>query len=285
MTDTRGDRARFWRHPGLPGVDLLKAHYVRHSFNRHTHDTYAIGVIEDGIEEFSYRGALHRVGRGDLVVVEPGEVHTGHAGAPEGWRYRMLYPEVDVVAQAARDLGMPDVPGFHVSESGDPAGAALLRTAHRAAEHGDRLSASTLMRQVLHRLLSRNSRARPTNPGPPGPDRAVAEARDLLNNTLADPPSLEELAAAVDVSPFALLRAFRAVHGLPPHAYLNNLRVLRARRLLATGMRPAEVAGELGFADQPHLTRHFKRQLGVTPGAFRRGVLAAQGADTAAPDG
>ncbi|ASU83439.1 AraC family transcriptional regulator [Nocardiopsis gilva YIM 90087] len=283
MTDTPGERARFWRHPGLPGIDLLKAHYVRHSFNRHTHDTYAIGVIEDGIEEFAYRGATHRVGRGDLVVVEPEEVHTGHAGTPEGWRYRMLYPEVDVVAQAARDLGMPDVPGFGASGTGDPASGGLMRTAHRAAEHGDRLSASTLMRQALHHLLSRHARARPADPGPQGPDRAVAEARDLLHARLADPPSLDELAAAVDVSPFALLRAFRAAHGLPPHAYLNNLRVLRARRLLAAGMRPAAVAGELGFADQPHLTRHFKRQLGVTPGSFRQGVLAARGAGTTAP--
>ncbi|MBB6172431.1 AraC-like DNA-binding protein [Nocardiopsis mwathae] len=285
MIDTPGERARFFRHPGLPGVELLKAHYVRHSFTRHSHDTYAIGVIEAGIEEYYYRGSMRRVGRGGLVMVEPEEVHTGHAGTPEGWRYRMLYPEVDVLAQAARDLGMPDVPGFPVSQTDDPGGADLIRAAHRAAEHGDRLSASTLTRQALHWLLTRHARARSKDPGTRRPTRAAEVARDLLHSRLADPPSLEELASAVETTPFSLLRAFRAAHGLPPHAYLNNVRVQHARHLLATGMRPAEVAAELGFADQPHLTRHFKRRLGVTPGVFRSGVLASRDAPTAGPRG
>ncbi|MFD0776484.1 helix-turn-helix transcriptional regulator, partial [Streptomonospora algeriensis] len=91
---------------------------------------------------------------------------------------------------------------------------------------------------------------------------------------LADPPGLEELAAAVDTPPFALLRAFRSAHGLPPHAYVNDIRVQRARRLLGEGIPPADVAACLGFADQPHLTRHFKRSTGVPPGAFQRGVLS-----------
>ncbi|NYI94823.1 AraC-like DNA-binding protein [Streptomonospora nanhaiensis] len=273
MTDESGERARFWRHPGLPGVELLKARYVRHTFNRHTHDTYTFALIESGVEVFSYRGALRTAPAGTLAVVEPHEVHTGHAGVPEGWRYRVLYPEIDVVAAAAHDLGMAQVPRFGDDVIDDPASAALVRAAHRATERGDRLSASTLTRQALHRLLARHTRARSAAPGPAGPMRAVAEAGELLRARLADPPSLEELAAAVGTSPFALLRAFRKAHGLPPHAYVNNVRVQRARRLLAQGTPPGEVAAVLGFADQSHLTRHFKRSTGVPPGAFQRGML------------
>ncbi|QBI53911.1 AraC family transcriptional regulator [Streptomonospora litoralis] len=281
MTDESGERARFWRHPGLPGVELLKARYVRHSFNRHTHDTYTFALIETGVEEFTHRGGLHRVSAGGIAAVEPNEVHTGHAGVPEGWRYRVLYPEVEVVAAAARDLGMGSVPPFTAGEIRDPASAALLRSAHRATERGDRLSASTLTRQALHRLLARHTHApSPTETaGPPGPARAVAQARELLRSRLADPPSLEELAAEVDTPPFALLRAFRAAHGLPPHAYVNDVRVQRARRLLADGIPLADVATGLGFADQPHFTRHFKRITGVPPGAFQRGVLGGPDGD------
>ena len=72
------------------------------------------------------------------------------------------------------------------------------------------------------------------------------------------------------MSPFALLRAFRAETGLPPHAYLNQIRVRLARRLLDDGLAPAVVAAEAGFADQAHLTRHFKRVVGVPPGAYQR---------------
>jgi AraC-like DNA-binding protein len=98
----------------------------------------------------------------------------------------------------------------------------------------------------------------------------VAQARELLNSRLADPPSLDELAAVTGLSPFTLLRAFRAETGMPPHAYLNQVRVRRARRLLDGGLAPAEVAAHTGFADQAHLTRHFKRVVGVPPGAYQR---------------
>ncbi|MFD0803059.1 AraC family ligand binding domain-containing protein, partial [Streptomonospora algeriensis] len=158
MSEEPGERAQFWRHPGLPGVELLKAHYVRHSFPRHTHDTYTFALIESGVEVTYYRGTDVDISAGGLLVVEPHEVHTGHAGVPEGWRYRVLYPEVDVVAAAARDLGMDGVPPFTPEEIRAPGSARLVRAAHRATEQGDRLSASTLTRQALHRLLARHTR-------------------------------------------------------------------------------------------------------------------------------
>jgi AraC-like DNA-binding protein len=95
-------------------------------------------------------------------------------------------------------------------------------------------------------------------------------ARGLLSERLTDPPSLDDLALATEMSPFALLRAFRDETGLPPHAYLTQLRVRLARRLLDGGMAPAAVAAEAGFADQAHLTRHFKRIVGVPPAAYQR---------------
>jgi AraC-like DNA-binding protein len=77
------------------------------------------------------------------------------------------------------------------------------------------------------------------------------------------------------LSQFALLRAFRAEMGLPPHAYLNQLRVRQARQLLDAGVSAAEVAARVGFADQAHLTRHFKRVVGVPPAAYQRGRMQA----------
>ena len=115
-------------------------------------------------------------------------------------------------------------------------------------------------------------------PGAPdGPGHAAggcAEAREILHASLVGPPSLERLAEAVGTRPFPLLRAFRDALGLPPHAYLNQVRVPAARSLLDEGLPPAEVAARTGFADQAHLTRHFKRTLGVPPGAYRsaRGI-------------
>jgi AraC-like DNA-binding protein len=151
----------------------------------------------------------------------------------------------------------------------DPAAARLLRAVHASAARGDALASSSALRTTLAAVLRRH--ASPSGGSPRGASPSVHTARALLHERLTDPPSLEELAEAVGTGPFALLRAFRAAYGLPPHAYLTNLRVRRAREMLDAGLRPAEVAVRVGFTDQSHLTRHFKRIVGVPPGAYLLG--------------
>jgi AraC-like DNA-binding protein len=277
-----GEVARYWRHAGVDGVDLLRARFVTHRYGRHAHETYTFGVIESGVEEFEYRGRLLRAGPGTVALLNPEMVHTGQAAGPDGWSYRVIYPQTDVVAGVAAELGWPaGLPSFPQTVVSDARSARLLRAAHLAAERGDRLASSSLLRAALAGLLTAHAAA-PRAAIPRGAARrpgrtpgrapgAVDRTRELLHERLADPPSLDELAALTGLAPFALLRAFRAATGLPPHAYLNQLRVRRARGLLDDGLAPAAVAAHTGFADQAHLTRHFKRVVGVPPGAYQRG--------------
>jgi AraC-like DNA-binding protein len=275
------EAARYWQHGAVPGVDLLRARYVTHRYGRHAHETYTVGVIESGVEEFDYGGQLLRAGPGAVALLNPEVVHTGQAGVPDGWSYRVLYPAVGLIAAIAGELGAPaGTPSFPETVIYDPRSARLLRAAHLAAEHGDRLASSSLLRTALAGILS--AHARLASAGANQPPRlvkspmAIRAVQDVLADRLADPPGLDELAAAAGMSPFALLRAFRDATGLPPHAYLNQLRVRLARRLLDAGLPPADVAAEAGFADQPHLTRHFKRVVGVPPGAYQRERAASQ---------
>jgi hypothetical protein len=84
--------AHYRRHPAKPGIDLLSACYVTHRYSRHAHTTYTIGLIESGVEEFEHAGTTLRAGTGQVAILNPEVVHTGQAGVPEGWRYRVLYP-------------------------------------------------------------------------------------------------------------------------------------------------------------------------------------------------
>jgi AraC-like DNA-binding protein len=265
--------ARYWQHRAVQGVDLLRARFITHRYGRHAHETYTFGLIEAGVEEFEYSGTLLRAGPGEVALLNPDMVHTGQAATPDGWAYRVLYPEVSVVTSIAADLGWPrGTPWFPETVLYDPATAVLLRRAHQAAEHGDPLASSSLLTAALTRLL--RAHAAPHPPGTREPmtkaPAGVRAVRDLLPERLADAPSLAELAALTGLSQFALLRAFRRETGMPPHAYLNHLRVRRARLLLDDGLSPAEVAAQTGFSDQAHLTRHFKRVVGVPPAAYQR---------------
>ena len=268
------ESARYWQHAAVPGVDLLRARFVTHRYNRHAHETFTLGLIEAGVEEFEYGGSLLRAGRGAVALLNPEVVHTGQAGGPDGWVYRVLYPAVDVVTGVAAEIGWPcAIPSFPETVVYDQRSARLLlaRPRGRRARRPARLVQPAPGRAGRAAAGPREARGPAAGPGParraPG---AVRAAAGLLAERLTDPPSLDDLARITGMSPFALLRAFRAETGLPPHAYLNQIRVRLARRLLDDGLAPAVVAAEAGFADQAHLTRHFKRVVGVPPGAYQR---------------
>ncbi|MER5929243.1 AraC family transcriptional regulator [Streptomyces sp. NPDC002054] len=266
-----GEWARHWQSPELPGLDLLRAHYVRHTFPRHAHDGYVIAAVTGGVEEIGLPGGAERAGPGSVVLINPEVPHTARAGIPEGWAYATLYPARDLVAEVAADLTtLRGTPGFTAPVVPDAEGARLITEIHRAAEQGNVLAADSLLRIVVARMLRGHGGPLPGRPAPGAGAGTAERARAVLEDRLADPPSLEQLAAQLGTSPFALLRAFRDRYGMPPHTWLTDARVRRARLLLADGTPPAEAAVAVGFTDQPHLNRHFTRIVGVPPGAYRR---------------
>lgn len=280
---TPREQARHWEHPALPGVDLLRARYVRHTFSRHAHDGYVIAAVTGGVEGIGLPDGPARAGAGGVVLINPETPHSAYAGTEEGWAYHVLYPAPHVVAAVAADLSVPPgTPSFTATVLYDPATARMVSGVHAAAERDDALAADTRLRLLLARLLTRHGSGPVTAPS--GGGRTVAaSARELLLGRLADPPSLDELAAEFGTSPFALLRAFKTAYGLPPHAWLTGERVRAARRLLDTGVPPALAATCVGFTDQPHLNRHFTRIVGVPPGAYQRERKNVQDRPPAAP--
>jgi AraC-like DNA-binding protein len=265
------EEVRFWQAEALGGLELLRAHYIQQRFSPHSHDAYAIAVIEAGAERYRYRGADHLAPAGSLALVNPDEVHTGSKGHEDGWRYRVFYPRTAQIRSLLAELDMPEarLPLFPDSVHLDPPLVARFAALHRLLESG----ASALQQQTAWResmLLLFQRHARLPGPAPAGREpQAVTRARELLAASLEAPPSLEELAAAVGLSPFHLARVFRQATGLPPHAWLRQRRLEQARASLERGDAPLDVAHELGFSDQSHLSRQFKQAFGVTPGDYR----------------
>ncbi|MGY1456833.1 helix-turn-helix domain-containing protein [Streptomyces sp. SS8] len=263
--------ARHWRYDRLPGTDLLRARYIRHTFPQHAHDGYVLAAVTGGVEEVGLPQGVERAGVGSVVMINPEVAHTARAGVPEGWAYATLYPSSRTVAAiAAETTAIRGTAGFAESVVHDPGAARLIAEVHRAAEQGNALAADTLLRVTVTRLLRRNGAALPTRTVRTAGAWKAARAREILLERMTDPPTLEALAAELGTSPFSLLRAFRERYGMPPHAWLTSARVRRARRLLEEGVPPAEAAVAAGFTDQPHLGRHFRRIVGVPPGAYQR---------------
>ncbi|MER6127153.1 AraC family transcriptional regulator [Streptomyces sp. NPDC001795] len=273
-----GERARHWRYEELPGVDLLRAHYIRKTFLRHTHEHFVIAAVADGVDVFHHGGADQYAGPGALALVNPDTPHTGRAGGPEGFRYGAVYPLPQLVSEiAAETTAIRGTPGFTSPVLEDPYAVGLVHEVLRAADEGNALAADTLLRVAVTRLLRLNGGPMPQRAVRTAGARAAARARAVLEERMAEPPTLERLAADLGTSPFALLRAFRDTYGMPPHAWLTDARVRRARHLLDAGTAPAQAAVAVGFTDQPHLNRHFTRIVGVPPGAYQRERRSAGG--------
>lgn len=274
-----GEHARFFRSPALPETELLTARYVTHSFAPHWHEGYVVGVITAGAEGYRYRGADHVAGPGWLACINPDEIHTGERAVDEGWTYRVFYPSARAMLDIARQLraggrggtGLPRLPHTAVR---DLELARALARAHALLEDGsDLLAGQTAALSALAMLLVRHAREpEPGSVAGPGrqPEHAKAEAmRQILAADLTGQVSLDDLARAVGLSPFHAARVFARSTGMPPHAWRTHLRLNRSLPLLRAGLSVAEAAVAVGFADQSHYTRHFRRAFGCPPGRWR----------------
>lgn len=256
----------YFRPAGLPGVEALHASFVEHAYRPHSHHTWTVAVVERGAARFEVDDTRQRARKGELFVLEPEAVHTGMAAVPEGWTYKVLYVAPELLSDwAGEDTSAPSAAQWVVFR--DPALRARLLAAHKALTGDDSLASEVAVLAAVDGLRP-HLRPGPSVPRGGSEHAAVRRARIHLCERWAEPVSLAELSAVTGLSRFELVRRFRADVGVPPHAFQIDLRIKQARRLLAAGDPPAEVAAACGFADQAHLTRTFKRFVGVTPARF-----------------
>ena len=265
---TLPDRIRFVRD-GASGVEAIRARFAGHAYDLHRHDDWLVGVTDRGVQDFFCRGARQRSTPGRIILIEPGEMHDGQAGAAGGFAYSMLYLPPAWLRTSLADAPGGD-PAFKATLSDDTLlGEAIRRACAALQGPAGRLARDAALDAAL--ALLRPHLGRPGLPATTGGDARVARrARERLHDEIAEDIGADALARAAGAADrFQLARAFRAAYGAAPHAYLVQVRLLRARAMLAGGEPPAAVAATCGFADQSHLGRWFRRAYGVTPAAYR----------------
>jgi AraC-like DNA-binding protein len=259
------ERARVW---SCRGVKFVSARYVAHRYCPHFHDEYSIGVILRGVLGFRRGKAEFEAPSGVISAINPGEVHTGSAESPGGWEARnlLITPEQlsELVPEAFGGVGEPV---FQTPAIEDLPAARLLLEAHRlTASSCSEFEKETALVAALGALFLRHApgRMQPAS----GSRQEIARAVEYMRDNSALDLSLDEVAAAAGMSKHHFLRTFTRIMDITPHAYLVQLRVREALRLLRLGHSLSETAAATGFADQSHFTRCFKRTLGVPPGLF-----------------
>jgi AraC-like DNA-binding protein len=231
MQHTSKEWVKVWHDPVLGGLELHHATYITHTFSRHMHDFYVIGVIEAGIQAFSYRGARQITPAGGVFVINPGEAHTGEALITSGYTYRTLYPDLSLLKRVASELAGREerYPFFSPAVILDPElSRRLVELHHALATAQSPLERESRFLEASAYLITHYAELRP-------PEQRLGQERQAVKQV---------------------------------RHYLESIRIRQAQRLLACGIPLAQVAYELGFSTQSHFTHRFKRLLGITPGQY-----------------
>jgi AraC-like DNA-binding protein len=254
---------RAWKPPVAGIREVLHARFADHVYPLHTHDVWTLFLVDEGTIRYdldrSQRGAVPSM----VSVLPPHVVHDGRPGSADGYRKRVLYLETSVLGE---HLVGPAVDRPVLRE---PSLRRRLDVLHAVLEDGDDPLEAEVRLEAVAELIRADLGERPSPDADDRPAADLAEAlRAYLDARRFDAPTMAEAAAAIDASPTRLARAFSSTFAIAPHAYLEGRRLEAARDRILGGQSLADVAAELGYVDQAHLTRRFKRFLGTTPGRF-----------------
>lgn len=262
--------SKLWHNSQL-GLESYQAVCIKRGFPLHMHDYYVICIVEAGLQSFTHRKTKYLTPPDGLILLNPGDDHTGEPADEYGFEYRALYPTAAHLQEALVELtGKPQpAPFFPQVRIDDPELAGFVRALHRSlSEETAALEREALLLTVLTKLILERAEQHPEVRAPQKERRAVRQACRYIEDRAAAGITLTELAEAVGLSRYHLLRVFREETGMPPYAYLESIRISKAKRLLEKGLAPLEVALELGFSDQSHFANCFKRFIGITPGRY-----------------
>ena len=262
-------------HNAQLDIGLLHAYFVQHAYPRHSHDYYVISLIESGHQSFTHKGSKYFTPPGGVILINPDTVHTGEAADSQGFELHSIYPTVSHMEAAVFELtGRPKALPFFKDVRTDDRWTrnSILALCKVLSQPADPLECESRFLWALTQFIKRYADVAHTEPELGPEKKAVAQARSYIEESFSRGVSLTALAQHVALSPYYLLRVFRAEVGMPPYAYLESLRVRHAQRLIEAGKSLAEVALEVGFSSQSHLTRQFKRIIGVTPGQYAQQV-------------
>lgn len=259
--------AHFKQSTVLPWVELRVANQSNACYQAHSHDEFSFGIIDSGCAEYRNRHTNHHIGQGDIVTINPADVHSCN---PERgtWSYSMLFVDSGQMGQmqqevmACSDGGhRQDYLPFRVALDRSP----LVGQRYRAlfydlqAEVGA-LEVQTRLFDFIEAAFGQRSDETIKAPSP-----RLKRVHETLLDDVTRVHQLEQLAAEAQMSRYQLLRAFKHYYGLPPHAYLMDEKIKRAKVMLKSGHQIADIAHTLGFSDQAHFQRQFKKKIAVTP--------------------
>lgn len=257
-----------WRVEGFEALELLRGLHTTEEYPRHWHEEIYLCATLGGESYLDCQGTSLETRPGTLALVAPGDIHTNRK---IGCSFRCLLMEFQGLRNAVEQFVERNIRGLSFRSGlieDQPTLGRFLKVHHAMEEAEPDLGRDDITFSFLHELAVRHGTAKIALPRSGNEDFAIRRTKHFLDEHYAERVSLQELARLMRMSAYHLNRTFRRKIGMPPHEYQVQVRIMRAKAFLRLGRSISETASLVGFVDQSHFTRHFKRFVGVTPGKF-----------------
>lgn len=268
------DTIQLWHDPHVcGGMDILRAQCREYRYAPHAHDSFVVGAFKAGAQK-------HRVARqhgiaypGMVMVIPPGEIHTGESAQPDqGWAYSAFYPSAECLERISADWlgqasGSLDFPMPFLVEDSQLAEQLLLASDISHASK-DVLHREETVYEAMSLLVRRYGRRSHIGTTRPRPEASISRSLEFMHDCFHLSLSIRDIAGESGLSEFHFMRVFKALMNISAHQYLNNLRLESSKALLASGTPAVTVATQVGFYDQSHFTKSFRRAFGTTPNRY-----------------
>lgn len=268
------NQVKFIKRCDMLNMEVFKSTYTTHAFSRHWHESFGIGLIENGVEVFDYQAEKYYAPKHSIILMNPGAIHTGQAvNQDEGWHYEIMYPVPELLQEIVEQLTDKNSSPPHFSKPvvTDPYSEQMLKRLFDLLfdESSSALECQSYFLLAMATLI-RNHADLSYEEKQPDDDKMISNRiREYIDCNYSQNITLSELASISERSPFHTLRIFQKRWNVPPHTYQIIVRIQKAKNMLREGYPISSIACETGFADQSHFTRHFKRIVGITPREYQ----------------
>jgi AraC-like DNA-binding protein len=268
------NRFQFINSEKSENITVLDATMSDFSYSKHAHEEYSLGVTLQGRQDFFCQNSFHQSASGNVLIFNPEDVHDGHSGGEQALKYKMLYIHPDEFRPLFRSLGYQQSSILRLSQP--MADNPILR--HQILRLSSTIQQANYSKiefesglfQIAQSLVAMSGNLDLGTQNSKRIDQLLLRARDYILASLEHNISIDDIANVANMSKFHFIRQFRQQFGITPHQYVLSCRVNLARRIIESGKSLNQAAFEAGFADDSHLSRHFKRIYGLTPKRFQK---------------
>ncbi|MGL4772982.1 MAG: AraC family transcriptional regulator [Clostridium sp.] len=246
--------------PQIRGIEIKRCSLTEQSYKEHLHEELSIGFIEDGETVVCFNGEEYSFSKGEGIIIPPFVSHICKPKDINNWKFVMMYIDSSYYEGQINSLKPRKLTGTGLTKLNDLVRSMSVEYDNFHVENKliEFLSSYIFMEEKIDEICQLNT---------------IEKIYNHIKANFLEDITLESLETSFNLNKFSIIRGFKSTYNITPSSFQLQLKVAYAKGLLGKGMNVLDVCSEVGFYDQSHFIREFKKAHGITPLKYQRDVI------------